>query len=109
MKLNESAYDKWYLEYRALPEETDAFAIAGMQRNWARTGLDARFAARVEAAQAVLDSANVRVAESAQEMAKYESIQASTEALEGARTSMRQARADATQAQTDLAAAKASR
>ncbi|HEX7277923.1 MAG TPA: hypothetical protein VF244_11155, partial [Acidimicrobiales bacterium] len=96
-------FRKYDIQYRSLPEEIDAYAISGEQAKWARSALDARAKAQIDGAQAVLDSANVRVAESAEELALYEGRGVTGQGLDEARTRLQQARADARQAEERLA------
>ncbi len=102
-------FRKYDIQYRSLPEEIDAYAISEMQATWARGALDARARAQVDAAQAMVDSANVRVAESAEELALYRGRGVTGEGVEEAQTRLDQAREDVRQAEARLAELKGGR
>jgi hypothetical protein len=106
LRLNELAYDKHYLEYRSLPEEIDANAVAGMNRRAGIAGLDRRAQVRVAAAQSLVDSANVRVAVAQQELDLYQGRGVGEDALREAQERLKAAKWDADTAEQMLRRAR---
>lgn len=91
-------YDNAYRT--SLPEEVDAYAAGAQRGAWARKALSVR------AAQSVLDSTNVRVAELQQEVDLYAARGVSGSGPGEAQLALNQARFEALAAQDELARAR---
>lgn len=91
-------------DYRGLPEEVDAYKYQAEYTSWARSGLDQRaHAAQVSAAQAQVDSANIRLVALQQEADLYAKRGVSGAEVINVQGELAKAKSDVAAAQKDLA------